>query len=108
MEDVLKVMALVAIAAVLNFVGAFVLMATHDGKFLDVTFEVASAFGNVGLTRNYTPGAWAAGQDRDHGDDVSGPDRAADAGLLSGHAVKAAGALSRRSAVPWLIPTRPL
>ncbi|WCR08963.1 Ktr system potassium transporter B [Paracoccus fistulariae] len=55
MEDVLKVMALVAIAAVLNFVGAFVLMATHDGQFLDVTFEVASAFGNVGLTRNYTP-----------------------------------------------------
>lgn len=54
LDEVLKVMALIAIAAVLNFAGIFLLTATHDGDFLNASFEVASAFGNAGLTRDYT------------------------------------------------------
>ncbi|MFD1795287.1 Ktr system potassium transporter B [Paracoccus aurantiacus] len=54
LDEVLKVMALIAIAAVLNFAGIFLIAATHDGDFLNISFEVASAFGNAGLTREYT------------------------------------------------------
>lgn len=54
LEQVLKVMALTAISIILVFVGVFILTATHNGHFLDVSFEVASAFGTVGLSRNYT------------------------------------------------------
>ncbi len=53
-DQTLKVMALVAIASVLIFLGVFLLTATHDGHFLDISFEVASAFGTTGLSRNYT------------------------------------------------------
>ncbi|MFD1914492.1 TrkH family potassium uptake protein [Halodurantibacterium flavum] len=52
--QVLKVMALTAISLILVFVGVFLLTATHDGHFLDISFEVASAFGTVGLSRGYT------------------------------------------------------
>ncbi|MBU2962335.1 TrkH family potassium uptake protein [Citreicella sp. C3M06] len=52
--EVLKVMALTAISVVLCFIGVFVLAATHEGHFLDVSFEVASAFGTVGLSRGFT------------------------------------------------------
>ncbi|GGD43236.1 TrkH family potassium uptake protein [Sinisalibacter lacisalsi] len=54
LDQVLKVMALTAISAILVFFGVFVLAASHDGHFLDVSFEVASAFGTVGLSRGYT------------------------------------------------------
>lgn len=54
LEQVLKVMALTAISVILVFVGVFLLTATHDGHFLDISFEVASAFGTVGLSRGYT------------------------------------------------------
>ena len=54
LDQVLKVMALTAISVVLVFVGVFLLTATHDGHFLDISFEVASAFGTVGLSRGYT------------------------------------------------------
>lgn len=54
LEQVLKVMALTAISLVLVFVGIFLLAASHDGHFLDISFEVASAFGTVGLSRGYT------------------------------------------------------
>ena len=54
-DQILKVMALVAIASVLIFIGIFVVAATHDGHFLDISFEVASAFGTTGLSRGYTP-----------------------------------------------------
>lgn len=53
-DEVLKVTALVAIAGSLNFVAVFVMAASHDGHFLDIAFEVASAFGTTGLTRGYT------------------------------------------------------
>ncbi|WP_040607036.1 TrkH family potassium uptake protein [Oceanicola sp. S124] len=54
LEQVLKVMALTAISVILVFAGVFLLAATHDGHFLDISFEVASAFGTVGLSRGYT------------------------------------------------------
>ena len=54
-DQIMKVMALVAIASVLIFLGIFVVTATHDGHFLDIVFEVASAFGTTGLSRGYTP-----------------------------------------------------
>lgn len=54
LDQVLKVMALTAISLILVFVGIFLLTASHDGQFLDISFEVASAFGTVGLSRGYT------------------------------------------------------
>lgn len=54
LEQVLKVMALTAISLILVFVGVFLMTASHDGHFLDISFEVASAFGTVGLTRGFT------------------------------------------------------
>lgn len=54
LEEVLKVMALIALAAVLMFTAIFALSVTHDGDFLDISFEVASAFGTTGLSRGYT------------------------------------------------------
>ena len=53
-DQVLKVMALTAISVILVFVRVFLLTASHDGNFLDISFEVASAFGTVGLSRGYT------------------------------------------------------
>ncbi|EIE52582.1 Ktr system potassium transporter B [Salipiger aestuarii] len=54
LTEVLKVMALTAISVVICFTGVFVLAATQEGHFLDVSFEVASAFGTVGLSRGFT------------------------------------------------------
>lgn len=54
LEQVLKVMALTAISVLLIFAGVFLLTFSHDGEFMDIAFEVASAFGTVGLSRGYT------------------------------------------------------
>ncbi|MFA5538434.1 MAG: potassium transporter TrkG [Gemmobacter sp.] len=54
LEQVLKVMALTAISLMLVFLGSFLLVATHQGSFLDVLFEVASALGSNGLSRGLT------------------------------------------------------
>lgn len=54
LDQVLKVMALIAISLTLVFAAIFLMTATHDGHFLDICFEVASAFGTVGLSRGYT------------------------------------------------------
>lgn len=54
LDQVLKVMALTAISMIVVFAAVFLLAATGDGHFLDVSFEVASAFGTVGLSRGYT------------------------------------------------------
>ena len=54
MEEVLKVMALIAISSVLIFTAIFAMTVAQEGHFLDISFEVASAFGTVGLTRNFT------------------------------------------------------
>ena len=36
------------------FLAVFLMIATHDGEFLDASFEVVSAFGTVGLSRGFT------------------------------------------------------
>jgi trk system potassium uptake protein TrkH len=54
LDQVLKVMALVAISLIVVFVGVFLLTVGHDAPFLDISFEVASAFGTVGLSRGMT------------------------------------------------------
>lgn len=54
-EEVLKVMALTAISLGVIFVATFLLTLTHQGVFLDIAFEVSSAFGTTGLSRGLTP-----------------------------------------------------
>lgn len=54
LDQVLKVMALTTIGIFFVLTGAFILVANHDGDFLDILFEVVSAFGTVGLSRGET------------------------------------------------------
>lgn len=54
LDQVLKVMALTSISLIIVFIGIFLLAISHNGHFLDISFEVASAFGTVGLSRGYT------------------------------------------------------
>ncbi|WP_378213705.1 TrkH family potassium uptake protein [Aquicoccus sp. G2-2] len=54
LEQVLKVMALTAISMVLIFTAIFLMTLAHDGEFLDIVFEVVSAFGTVGMSRGIT------------------------------------------------------
>ncbi|APE45445.1 Ktr system potassium transporter B [Sulfitobacter alexandrii] len=53
-EEVLKVLALTMISMLLVLSGIFVTAISHDGQFLDLAFEVTSAFGTVGLSRGAT------------------------------------------------------
>lgn len=54
LDQVLKVMALTAISVIVVFCGVFLMTVSHDGHFIDIAFEVASAFGTVGLSRGFT------------------------------------------------------
>lgn len=54
LDQVLKVLALTAVGVVFVLTGVFVLTISHDGEFLDIVFEVTSAFGTVGLSRGET------------------------------------------------------
>lgn len=54
LDQALKVMAVTAISLIVVFAGVFLLTLTHQGNFIDIAFEVASAFGTVGLTRGET------------------------------------------------------
>lgn len=54
LNEVLKVMALTTISTLLIISGMFLILITHDGAFLDLAFEVTSAFGTVGLSRGAT------------------------------------------------------
>ena len=54
LEDVLHVLAVVAVAILFVAVSIFLVLVSHDGDFLDLLFEVASAFGTVGLSRGAT------------------------------------------------------
>ena len=47
-------MALTTISLLLVLTGIFVVSISHDGDFLDLAFEVTSAFGTVGLSRGAT------------------------------------------------------
>jgi trk system potassium uptake protein TrkH len=61
-EQVLKVMALTTLALLINTLSTFALVVWHDGDFLDIAFEVASAFGTVGLSRGITGDVDAPGR----------------------------------------------
>lgn len=54
LDQVFKVMALTTTAILFVTFGTFLLLLGHDGQFLDIAFEVASAFGTVGLSRGAT------------------------------------------------------
>ena len=54
LDEVLKVMALVTISLALIFAALFLTAITWKGDMLDLTFEVVSAFGTVGLSRGAT------------------------------------------------------
>ena len=54
LEDVLRVTALVSVAILFVAVALFAASISHDGEFLDLLFEVVSAFGTVGLSRGAT------------------------------------------------------
>ena len=53
-EDLLRVTALVSVAILFVMVATFLVLLRHDGDFMDLAFEVASAFGTVGLSRGAT------------------------------------------------------
>ncbi|MBJ3764083.1 Ktr system potassium transporter B [Maribius pontilimi] len=53
-DEVLKVLALVTVSAILMFGVLFALTITNDIDFLPLVFEVASAFGTVGLSMGAT------------------------------------------------------
>ena len=53
-EQIMKVMALTTISILLVMSGIFLISISHDGEFLDLAFEVTSAFGTVGLSRGAT------------------------------------------------------
>lgn len=54
LEEVLQVAALISISLLVVFTGVFLVTINHPAPFLDVAFEVASAFGTVGLSRGAT------------------------------------------------------
>lgn len=54
LDQVLKVMALVTITGLSISTAIFVMSLSHDGEFLDMAFEAASAFGTTGLSRGAT------------------------------------------------------
>ncbi|WP_193825204.1 TrkH family potassium uptake protein [Oceaniglobus indicus] len=53
-DEVMKVMALTTVSIILVLMGVFLMTITHDGEFLPMAFEVASAFGTVGLSMGVT------------------------------------------------------
>ncbi|WP_324752840.1 TrkH family potassium uptake protein [Roseovarius sp. Pro17] len=53
-EEVLKVLALTMVSMLLVLTGIFVTSISHDGDFLDLAFEITSAFGTVGVSRGAT------------------------------------------------------
>ncbi|MEQ6249608.1 TrkH family potassium uptake protein [Sulfitobacter sp. HNIBRBA3233] len=53
-EEISKVLALTALSLFLVAMGLFLILLTWRGDFLDLLFEVCSAFGTVGLSRGAT------------------------------------------------------
>lgn len=53
-SEIMKVLSLTSISIFLVFVGLFLISLTYRGDFLDLLFEVCSAFGTVGLSRGAT------------------------------------------------------
>ena len=61
-EVVIKALALTTIAMATIFVAILALSVIQKGAFLDIAFEVVSAFGTVGLSRGITDDLGAGGQ----------------------------------------------
>ncbi|MEQ9037243.1 MAG: TrkH family potassium uptake protein [Silicimonas sp.] len=53
-DEVMKVLALAMVSILTVFMAIFLITISHDGDFLDLAFEVTSAFGTVGLSRGAT------------------------------------------------------
>jgi trk system potassium uptake protein TrkH len=53
-DQILKVLALVTLSILLMLTGLFLVSISHDGEFIDLAFEVASAYGTAGLSRGAT------------------------------------------------------
>jgi trk system potassium uptake protein TrkH len=53
-SEVMKVLALTALSIFLVLTGLFLVSLTYQGAFIDLVFEVFSAFGTVGLSRGAT------------------------------------------------------
>lgn len=53
-NEVMKVLALTALSLFLVLTGLFLISINYEGVFLDLLFEVTSAFGTVGLSRGAT------------------------------------------------------
>ncbi|MEC3860781.1 potassium transporter TrkG [Mesobacterium sp. TK19101] len=54
LEEVMKVMALTTISMLIVLTSIFLISISHDGQFVDLVFEVTSAFGTAGLSRGAT------------------------------------------------------
>lgn len=54
LNEVMKVLALAMVSLLTVFMAIFLITISHDGEFLDLAFEVTSAFGTVGLSRGTT------------------------------------------------------
>ncbi|MBV0913068.1 TrkH family potassium uptake protein [Anianabacter salinae] len=61
-SEVIKVMALTTISMLSLVVAVFIVAINHDGDVFDLGFEVASAFGTVGLSRGATGDLDAVGR----------------------------------------------
>ncbi|MEZ5716015.1 MAG: TrkH family potassium uptake protein [Paracoccaceae bacterium] len=61
-DEVMKVLALAVVSFLVVTTGLFVASVSHDGDFLDLMFEVTSAFGTAGLSRGATPLLDSSGQ----------------------------------------------
>lgn len=53
-DEVMKVLALTVISFLVVLASIFTISISHEGEFLDLAFEVVSAFGTVGLSRGAT------------------------------------------------------
>lgn len=60
--EILKVLALSIVSVLTLFTALFLLLLFHEGEFLDVMFETASAFGTVGVSRGITGDLDTAGR----------------------------------------------
>lgn len=54
LEEVMKVLALTTVSVIVVLSGVFLITISNDQSFLDLAFEVTSAFGTVGLSRGAT------------------------------------------------------
>jgi len=61
-HEITKILALSVLGVLTILLGLFVILAAEDGPFLDLAFEVASAFGTVGLSRGATEDLGSVGQ----------------------------------------------